>query len=93
MKLEDRVGEVLQLCEHYLSEHKSVPIEVAAEIMGCGAGALRNSILADRCPFGFSSRMEGKQAGGYVIPPETLWAWYSKGVYKPDDYRKREATS
>ena len=55
-----------------------IPIAELAGWLGCSERALRASIESGNCPFGFISKLEGKERAGYIIPTFTVWVWLTK---------------
>ena len=58
-----------------------IPVSEAAAFLHMGTDALRASMEQNRCPFGFSWKIGGRN--GYKIPTIAFVSWLTKGTISP----------
>ena len=54
-------------------DENSIPVQVVADYVGCTPAALRNSMLAQTCPFGYAWRTGAR--AGFCIPTIRFYNW------------------
>lgn len=71
-----KIGELNQLVTE---NPEYIPTTIAAQFLHMDAGALRDSIERECCPFGFLSQKGINRA--FKIPTLTFYLWYTNGKF------------
>lgn len=69
-KMKQKLQMLDDICMKY---ENSIPVQVVADYVGCTPAALRNSMLAQTCPFGYAWRTGAR--AGFCIPTIRFYNW------------------